>query len=63
MGISKKSIGKFLIGNRFHVELRILSPEILFILLQTKLKYAKTLQPILFRQVLKLLGLLLRGLF
>ena len=27
MGISKESISKFLIGNRFHVKLRILSPE------------------------------------
>jgi len=27
MGVSKKSISKFLIGNRFHVKLRILSPE------------------------------------
>ena len=27
MGVSKESIGKFLIGNRFHVKLRILSPE------------------------------------
>jgi len=26
MGVSKESISKFLIGNRFHVELRILSP-------------------------------------
>jgi len=26
--ISKESIGKFLIGNRFHVTLRIISPEI-----------------------------------
>jgi len=28
MGLRKKSIGKFSIGNRFHVKLRILSPEI-----------------------------------
>jgi len=28
MGVSKESIRKFLIGNRFHVKLRILSPEI-----------------------------------
>ena len=27
MGVSKESISKFLIGNRFHVTLRILSPE------------------------------------
>ena len=27
MGVSKESISKFLIGNRFHVNLRILSPE------------------------------------
>ena len=27
MGVSKESIGKYLIGNRFHVKLRILSPE------------------------------------
>ena len=27
MGVSKGSISKFLIGNRFHVKLRILSPE------------------------------------
>ena len=27
MGVSKESISKFLIGNRFHVKLRILSPE------------------------------------
>jgi len=27
MGVSKESIRKFLIGNRFHVKLRILSPE------------------------------------
>ena len=27
MGVSKESIIKFLIGNRFHVKLRILSPE------------------------------------
>ena len=27
MGVSKESINKFLIGNRFHVKLRILSPE------------------------------------
>ena len=27
MSASKKSINKFLIGNRFHVKLRILSPE------------------------------------
>jgi len=26
MGLSKESINKFLIGNRFHVKLRILSP-------------------------------------
>ena len=26
MGVSKASISKFLIGNRFHVKLRILSP-------------------------------------
>ena len=26
MGVSKESISKFLIGNRFHVKLRILSP-------------------------------------
>jgi len=26
MGASKESISKFLIGNRFHVKLRILSP-------------------------------------
>jgi len=28
MGVSKESISKFLIGNRFHVKLRILSPKI-----------------------------------
>ena len=28
MGVSKESISKFLIGNRFHVKLRILSPSI-----------------------------------
>jgi len=28
VGLSKKSIGEFLIGNRFHVNLRILSPDI-----------------------------------
>ena len=27
MGVSKESISKFLIGNPFHVKLRILSPE------------------------------------
>ena len=27
MGVSKEPISKFLIGNRFHVKLRILSPE------------------------------------
>ena len=27
MGVSEESISKFLIGNRFHVKLRILSPE------------------------------------
>ena len=27
MGVSKESISKFLIGNRFHVKLRTLSPE------------------------------------
>jgi len=27
MGVSKESISKFLIGNRFHVKLRILSLE------------------------------------
>ena len=27
MGVSKESINKFIIGNRFHVKLRILSPE------------------------------------
>jgi len=27
MGLSKESISKFLIGNRFHVKLHILSPE------------------------------------
>jgi len=27
MGVSKESISKFLLGNRFHVKLRILSPE------------------------------------
>ena len=27
MGVSKQSISKFLIGNRFRVKLRILSPE------------------------------------
>jgi len=27
MSVSKESISKFLIGNRFHVKLRILSPE------------------------------------
>jgi len=27
VGVSKKSISKFLIGNRFHVKLRIVSPE------------------------------------
>jgi len=27
MGVSKESISEFLIGNRFHVKLRILSPE------------------------------------
>jgi len=27
MGVSKESISKFLIGNRFHVKLRIFSPE------------------------------------
>ena len=27
MGVSKESISKFLIGNRFQVKLRILSPE------------------------------------
>jgi len=27
MGVSKESIRKFLIANRFHVKLRILSPE------------------------------------
>jgi len=27
MGVSKESINKFLTGNRFHVKLRILSPE------------------------------------
>jgi len=26
IGVSKESISKFLIGNRFHVKLRILSP-------------------------------------
>jgi len=26
MGVSKESISKFLIGNQFHVQLRILSP-------------------------------------
>jgi len=26
MGVSKESISKFLIGNRFHVKLHILSP-------------------------------------
>ena len=27
MGVSKESISKFLIGNRFHIKLRILTPE------------------------------------
>jgi len=27
MGVSKESVSKFLIGNRFHVKLRIVSPE------------------------------------
>jgi len=27
MGVTKESISKFLIGNRFHVKLRILSPK------------------------------------
>ena len=27
MGVSKEAIGKFLIGNRFHIKLRILGPE------------------------------------
>ena len=27
MGVSKESVSKFLIGNRFHVKLRILRPE------------------------------------
>jgi len=27
MGVSKESISKFFIGNRFHVKLRMLSPE------------------------------------
>ena len=27
MGVSKESISEFLIGNRFHVKLRILSPK------------------------------------
>ena len=27
MGVSKESISKFLIGNRFHIKLHILSPE------------------------------------
>ena len=27
IGVSKESIKKFLLGNRFHVKLRILSPE------------------------------------
>jgi len=27
MGVGKESISKFLIGNRFHVKLRILTPE------------------------------------
>ena len=27
MGVSKESISKFLIGNQFHVKLRILNPE------------------------------------
>jgi len=27
MGVSKESISKFFIGNRFHVKLRIFSPE------------------------------------
>jgi len=27
MGVKKESISEFLIGNRFHVKLRILSPE------------------------------------
>jgi len=27
MGVNKESISKFLIENRFHVKLRILSPE------------------------------------
>jgi len=27
MGVSKESISKFLVGNRFHVKLRILSPD------------------------------------
>jgi len=26
MGVSKESISKFLLGNRFHVNIRILSP-------------------------------------
>jgi len=26
MGLSKESVSKFLVGNRFHVKLRILSP-------------------------------------
>ena len=27
MGVSKEAISKFLIGNRFHIKLRILGPE------------------------------------
>jgi len=30
IGVSKESVDKFLIGNRFHVKLRILSPYSLF---------------------------------
>jgi len=41
MGISKESINKFLIGNRFHVKLRILSPKNCKQSLRVKIKRLK----------------------
>ena len=47
MGVSKESISKFLIGNRFHVQLCILSPENCKQSLQVKSKVEEPLKMIL----------------
>jgi len=41
MGVRKESIGKFLIGNRFHVKLRILSPYSVESAVSNIIKYYK----------------------